>query len=122
MEYVFDQPTWTDDRRILTHEKLNIPGLEMFGHDCSARNLRLLSPHIQKTAEFLYLANGSQKYSINGQEYTVKGNQILVVDAEVPHSSGPNPYGLYESLWFRLDIPTFAASCSLYTKVIICSK
>ena len=110
MDYVFDNAIWTDDVRILTDETLIVPGLEMFGHNCSARNLRLLTPQIHKTAEFLYLANGSQKYSINGQEYTVKGNQVLVVDAEVPHSSGPNPYGRYESLWFRLDIAAFAAN------------
>jgi len=124
MDYVFDKPTWTDDTRILTRETLIVPGLEMFGHNCSARNLRLLSPHIHKTAEFLYLANGSQKYSIDGQEHVVKGNQVLVVDAEVPHSSGPNPYGRYESLWFRLDIPVFAASLGVSDQVkdLICRR
>ena len=124
MDYVFDNAIWTDDVRILTDDTLIVPGLEMFGHNCSARNLRLLTPHIHKTAEFLYLANGSQKYSINGQEYTVKGNQVLVVDAEVPHSSGPNPYGRYESLWFRLDIAAFAANLGVSEPVreLICQR
>lgn len=124
MDYVFDNAIWTDDTRIITQETLIVPGLEMFGHDCSARHLRLLTTHIHKTAEFLYLANGTQHYSIAGQEYVMKGNQVLVVDPEVPHSSGLNPYGRYETFWFRLDIPVFAASLGVsgQVKELICRR
>ena len=38
----------------------------------------------------------------------IRGNQVLVVDAELLHSSGSRPYGRYEDLWFRLDVPVFA--------------
>lgn len=124
MDYTFDSPTWTDEVKIITNDSLIVPGLEMFGHKCSARNLQLLTPHIHKTTEFLYLANGSQKYSINGEDYVVKGNQVLVVDAEVPHSSGPNPYGRYENLWFRLDIPVFAGHLGVSepVRMLICQR
>jgi len=113
MEYVFDNPIWSDKTKVLTAERLCVPGLEMFGHNCAAGNLRLLGPHIHKTAEFLYLANGTQPYNANGQEYTLRGNQVLVVGAEVLHSSGDTPFGRHESLWFRLDLKAFVDSLGL---------
>ena len=107
MEYTVDSFIWTDDVKILTAEELCVPGLEMFGHNCAAGNLRALVPHIHKNMEFLYLANGTQVYHIHDREYLLKGNQVLAVDGDVLHSSGENPFGRHESLWFRLDIGAF---------------
>jgi len=124
MKYHFDDYMWTEDRKIITGEYTAVPGMEMFGHDCTVHNLHILKPHIHKTAEFVYLANGTQKYCIGDQEYTIKGNQVMVVDAQVPHSSGVNPYGRYESFWFRLDIQTFAECLGVpgWIKSLICSR
>ncbi len=108
MEYCIDEASWGDNFKIITDQVLTIPGLEMFGHNSDTRRRQSLTPHIHKTTEFLYLSNGSQKYYINDDEYTILGNQVLVVSADTVHSSGSNPYGRYETLWFRLDIDTFA--------------
>lgn len=108
MEYLYDEAVWQENYKIITDDILTIPGLEMFGHNSDTRHRRTLFPHIHKTAEFLYLSNGSQRYGINGQEYTIHGNQILAVAADTPHSSAQSPYGRYETLWFRLDIDAFA--------------
>jgi len=124
MEYVFDDAMWTEGRKILTQDTLIVPGLEMFGHNCAAHNLHLLPPHIHKTSEFLYQANGSQKYHVDDKEYILRGNQVLVVDAELLHSSGSRPYGRYEDLWFRLDVPVFARSIGVPQAVqeMICQR
>ena len=108
MEYMFDEATWDENYKVITDRMLTIPGLEMFGHNRDTRRRQALTPHAHKTAEFLYLSNGSQKYYINEEEFIIHGNQVLVVAADTLHSSGDNPYGRYETLWFRLDIDTFA--------------
>jgi len=110
MEYVFDPYTWEDDRKILTQKELIVPGLEMFGTHHHPKKLRILPPHMHKTTEFLYLANGAQKYYVGEKEYLLTGNHVLVVNNDVVHSTGDIPYGRYENLWFRLDIPRFAKS------------
>ena len=113
MNYIFDRYTWTKDRKVLTKYELIVPGLDMFGHSRSAGALTVLSPHMHTSAEFLYIANGAQKYYIGNKEYTLTGNQVLIVNEHTPHSTGPNPYGRYDCLWFQLDIAKFSASLSL---------
>lgn len=109
MDHLVDEASWLENFKVITDRILTIPGLEMFGHNSDTRRRQTLMPHIHRTAEFLYLSNGSQKYSVNGEEYTIHGNQVLVVAADTVHSSGQSPYGRYETLWFRLDIDAFAA-------------
>ena len=109
-EYVTDEPIWTEELMIMGADRLGIPGVEMFGYNCSTRDLHIMIPHMHKTAEFLCFANGSQKYYIGDQEYTMRGNQVLIVDGDVVHSTGSIPYGRYEHLWFRMDVNTFADS------------
>lgn len=109
MEYLIDEAGWLENFKVITDRILTIPGLEMFGHNSDTHRRQTLTPHIHRTAEFLYLSNGSQKYYINDNEYTIRGNQVLVVAADTLHSSGQSPYGRYETLWFRLDIDAFAA-------------
>ena len=113
MDVSYDEAIWTEERKILTGEQLMVPGMEMFGYNCSAEELYVLSPHIHKTAEFLYVANGSQRYYIEDTAYEPKGDQVLVVDAGQVHSTGSSPYGRYENLWFRLDLEVFAEALSL---------
>lgn len=124
MEYVYDSYTWTDELKVLTGDMLIVPGLEMFGHACFSRKLAVLLPHIHQTAEFLYIVSGSQKYCIGDKEYEIKGNQVFVVDEDVVHSSGPNPYGRYENLWFRLDVETYAAHMGVpgHIRSLICER
>lgn len=117
MNYIFDRYTWTDDRKVLTKNELIVPGLEMFGHYRATHALTVLTPHMHTAAEFLYIANGAQKYCIEDKEYLLTGNQVLIVKEHTPHSTGPNPYGRYNCLWFQLDIDRFAASLSLPKEV-----
>lgn len=122
--YCFDQATWTEDLKIITDETLIVPGMEMFGNNCTSGNLYILPPHRHRSTEFLYIANGSQKYYINDKEYTLNGNQVLVVDPHVPHSTGSNPYGRHESLWFRLDLKEFTRNLGVSqdVKQLICNR
>jgi len=113
MEYIVDTSAWSDERKVLADGCAIIPGMEMFGHICTTRNLHILQPHIHRTSEFVYLANGTQRYFIGEQEYLIRGNQVMVVDANVVHSSGEMPYGRHESLWFRLDVDAFAAQLAV---------
>ena len=111
--YVTDEPVWTDELMIMGADRLQIPGVEMFGYNCSTRDLHIMTPHMHKTSEFLCFANGSQKYYIGDQEFTMRGNQVLIVDGDVVHSTGSIPYGRYEHLWFRMDVETFANGLSV---------
>ncbi len=106
MEYLVDVAGWTDDIKIITDEILTIPGLEMFGHNRGHRSV--LQPHIHHAAEFVYLSNGTQKYYIGDEEFVIRGNQVLAVAADTPHSSGPSQFGRHETLWFRLYIDEFS--------------
>jgi len=112
-ECIFDTYMWTDERKVLTQEQLIIPGMETFGHNRSAKSAYSLLPHIHKTVEFLYITNGSQKYYVKECEYSLTGNQVLVVDENTPHSTGDKPYGRHENIWFRLDLDTFVNSLAL---------
>lgn len=116
MNYITDPAIWTDHLKILTAETLCVPGLEMFGHNSAEGLQQPLAPHLHTTAEFLYFSNGIQYYHADGKEYLLNGNQVLVVNAHVPHSSGDTPFGRHESLWFRLDIRAFAEGLGLPPK------
>jgi len=117
LKYLFDEYTWTENRKVLTASQLNIPGLEVFGHSSSAYGLTVLPVHAHVSAEFVYVANGAQKYYIEDREYILTGNQVLMVNAHTPHSTGSNPYGRYENFWFRLDIGEFANSLPLQKEI-----
>ena len=113
MEYVFDPYTWREKRKILTQNELIVPGLEMFGLEGGNRQLGTLPPHIHRSTEFLYLANGAQTYFIGEKEYLLTGNNVLVVNKDVVHSTGGQAYGRYENIWFRIDLPVFAQNLPL---------
>lgn len=122
--YITDDPVWTEDLMIMDAERLRIPGVEMFGYNRSTRNLHIMIPHMHKTAEFLCFANGSQEYYVREQQYILRGNQVLIVDADVPHSTGSTPYGRYEHLWFRMDVQAFAEGLNVADdlKDLICRR
>lgn len=121
-ECIFDTYMWTEERKVLTEEYLIVPGLEMFGHNRSAKTSYALSPHIHQTTEFLYITNGTQKYYVNDKEYTLKGNQVLIVDENTPHSTGEKSYGRHENFWFRIDIEKFAQSLPREIKALIIER
>lgn len=98
-----DPYTWTDRLKILTQNEMQIPGLEMFGHDRRKKNANSLGTHYHNSMEFVYIVNGSQTYCIGEESYPVMGNQIFITPARCLHGTGKIMHGRYEIYWFRLD-------------------
>lgn len=98
-----DVYTWEKERKILTEQQLQIPGLEMIGYNYEPKNSHILMPHVHRDSmEIIYMVSGIQTYSIDARQYTFQGNQFLITPANVPHSSGSTPYGRCETYWLRL--------------------
>lgn len=101
-----DSYTWTQRRKILTREQMGIAGLDMFGHDTEKANKSPLGEHFHTGVEFVYMVSGSQTYFMNGQIYTVTGNQLFIAPPHQVHGTGGVMHGRYEHYWFRLEMST----------------
>ena len=96
--------TWTEKRRILTDDELQIPGIRLFGWSHNSRP-HPLEKHIHAGAmELVYVVSGSQHYHVEGAgEYDVAGNQIFIAQPGVPHSTGGALHDRYEIFWIQIE-------------------
>ena len=100
---IVDEDIWNSKRQILTEYRLNIPGFQMVGRTMSESHTKILETHIHKNCmEIVYVVSGSQKYTIDGKEYVVNGNQLFIAPPDVPHSSGDMPHGRYDIYMMKI--------------------
>ena len=102
-ENTIDEDIWTSKRQILTEQKLNIPGVQMFGRTMSESNTHVLSPHVHiNCMEIVYVVSGSQQYHIYNKDYIVNGNQLFIAPSNTVHSSGDKPHGRHKIYFMKL--------------------
>lgn len=82
-----------------------IPGLFSFGYtNYLSGNVDAWTTRHQHSAqmEITVLLKGSQVYEVDGQEYTLRGNQFLVLPANVVHCAKENPH-MSTFVYFQID-------------------
>lgn len=99
-------PPFDDGSRIIqTEEKLNIPGLRMFGKHSVTKAIPALYPHYHENAfEITYLCKGTLTFFTDDQTHHLSGGDIYISFPNEAHSTGAVPISLNEMYWFQLDI------------------
>lgn len=99
-------PPFDDGSRIIqTEEKLNIPGLRMFGKHNVTKAIPALYPHYHENAfEITYLCKGTLTFFTDDQTHHLSGGDIYISFPNEAHSTGAVPISLNEMYWFQLDI------------------
>lgn len=99
-------PPFDDGLRIIqTEEKLNIPGLRMFGKHSVTKAIPALYPHYHENAfEITYLCKGTMTFITDDQYHHLSGGDIYISFPDEAHSTGAVPITLNEMYWFQLDI------------------
>jgi len=100
-----DLPFDDGSRIIQTEEKLNIPGLRMFGKHSVTKAIPALYPHYHENAfEITYLCKGTLTFFTDDQTHHLSGGDIYISFPNEAHSTGAVPISLNEMYWFQLDI------------------
>jgi len=99
-------PPFDDGLRIIqTEEKLNIPGLRMFGKHSVTKAIPALYPHYHENAfEITYLCKGTMTFITDDQFHHLSGGDVYISFPDEAHSTGAVPISLNEMYWFQLDI------------------
>ena len=99
-------PSFDDGFRIIqTAERLNIPGLRMFGKHSVTKAIPALYPHYHENAfEITYLCKGTLTFFTDDQTHHLSGGDIYISFPNEAHSTGAVPISLNEMYWFQLDI------------------
>lgn len=99
-------PPFDDGSRIIqTEEKLNIPGLRMFGKHSVTKAIPALYPHYHENAfEITYLCKGTLTFFTDDQTHHLSGGDIYISFPNEAHSTGAVPISLNEMYWFQIDI------------------
>lgn len=99
-------PPFDDGFRIIqTEEKLNIPGLRMFGKHSVTKAIPALYPHYHENAfEITYLCKGTLTFFTDDQTHHLSGGDIYISFPNEAHSTGAVPISLNEMYWFQLDV------------------
>lgn len=92
-------------RRLLTPEQSMLPALPIFGIHSSNRAGLPLCSHIHSGClEVVFLISGFQIYEVDGNLFSLSGNDIFVTYPDEPHSSGNFPQSISHIVWFQLDL------------------
>ena len=98
-----DQPTWTEERKVLTRSQLNIPGLHMMGCANFRSTCAALEPHYHHYMEFVAVIKGRQQYAVGEQKYTLHGGEVFLTFPEEAHGNAGWPQEICEFVWFQID-------------------
>lgn len=99
-------PPFDDGFRIIqTEEKLNIPGLRMFGKHSVTKAIPALSPHYHEDAfEITYLCKGTMTFFNDNKSHHLSGGDVFISFPDEPHHTGEVPISLNEMYWLQLDV------------------
>ena len=97
-------------RRIYTFKEMGIPGLSVLGwyHSHIVRN-PMPNHYHRDNIEIRLLIKGNGIIFVGGKEYHLRGGDIFIIPANVPHNSGTYPIGNGEFYWaqFFIGKPSF---------------
>ncbi len=98
----------TDKRRILLDlSQIGFPEIPILGaYNLSAATTGLTEHAHPGVVEICYLKTGEQIYTVNGEDYLLKGNDIFITYPGERHGTGGNPEGKGMLYWVQLKIPT----------------
>jgi len=96
-----------DKRRILLDlSQIGFPEIPLLGaYNLSAAITGLKEHAHSGTVEICYLRKGEQVYTVNGQDYFLKGNDVFITYPGEQHGTGGNPEGKGTLYWVQIKIP-----------------
>jgi AraC-like DNA-binding protein len=96
----------TNERKIVDFRPLGLRDVAALGRYAYARAHRPLGRHTHgDLMEICYLDEGVQPYSVEGQEYVLKGGDVLVVFPRESHGTGRSPENRGRLYWMILRLP-----------------
>lgn len=102
---LIDESCWTPHRKILTPAQTQLPWLQSFGIQNSAKAEKPLDSHIHPDCmEIVFLLKGFQIYETTGHLFSLTGYDIFVTRTGEPHSSGNFPEHISDLMWFQLHL------------------
>lgn len=99
-----NEAVWSEERKLLTRERLHIPGLHLIGHANFRNTLETLEPHRHRSMEFVAVIKGRQQYVTQEQKYTLHGGDVFMTFPEEVHGNGSFPQEICEFVWFQIDL------------------
>jgi len=93
-------------RLMINLAKIGFPEIPLLGaYSLSAATKGLAEHAHPDTVEICYLKKGEQIYTIAGQDYLLKGNDVFITYPGEKHSTGGNPEGKGTLYWVQVKIP-----------------
>lgn len=96
-----------EKRRVLLDlSRIGFPEIPLLGaYNLSAATKGLQEHSHPGTVEICYLVKGEQVYTIDGQDYLLKGNDVFVTYPGEEHGTGGNPEGKGMLYWMQIKVP-----------------
>ena len=100
-----DEYFCSEDRIVLTHQELNIPGIRLFAtHNIHNATFPLLPHYHENVIEFTFISKGSISFFTQESEYEVSGGNVFISFPDEVHSTNEVPISLSEQYWLQVDI------------------
>lgn len=93
------------ERKVLTSEQLQIPGLQLFGKHTMSTAVDALPWHYHNDSfEFVYTSKGEISFSTETKTYKVGGGNTFIAHPGEIHSTNYIPLSVGEIYWFQLNL------------------
>jgi AraC-like DNA-binding protein len=90
-------------RKVYTSSELRIPGLAVLGWHHSRIAKAPLATHFHRDCiEITLIVQGNIVFSAAGRAYSLRGGDVFVTPANLPHDTGSYPVGVCEIYWTQL--------------------
>lgn len=100
-----DEYTDTKRLKILTAPQLNIPGLQLFGHQIRTFATESLPLHYHEGCyEVVYVCNGTPSFHVAEKNYTLCGGDAFITQPNQVHSTNSDPVTISEMYWFQINL------------------
>lgn len=106
---IFDEYSWTKERKILTHDRHKVQGLKNISHYCVSSSMDPVPVHFHShLLEIFFMVKGTrcQQVQVEGEIFTyhIKGNQGFVLYPPELHSTGNQLLSPCEYYAFQIDL------------------
>ena len=91
-------------RKVLENDKIELPGLEYFGHSISSKAGLPLDTHIHENClEIVAVIKGNECYFVEERRFELSGGDVFISYVNQPHRSGNAAQGVCEIIWFQIN-------------------
>ena len=95
----------TNERIVFDLNKMGIPRCQQFGHYQYTHVRPGLKNHTHtKVLEICYFLKGRQYYKIGDNLHELSGNDIIIIEADIDHSTDRHPEDKGELYWFQISL------------------